>query len=116
MNQAHDRTDDTDGRRITAHALKDFGSFDVAAFLGVEIHFENAANRFRFSAVHQQLQAFARVIVGFGVGHPFQAQQAFLACSEAPVDDTIDATGQIDTRRKQNPRQNLHGTLEGAHW
>ena len=37
MNQAHHRTDDADGRRVAAHAFEDFGRFDVAGFLGVEI-------------------------------------------------------------------------------
>ncbi|MNX95079.1 hypothetical protein D3C86_1273350 [compost metagenome] len=115
MNQAHHRTDDADGRRIAAHAFEDFGGFDVAAFLGVEIHFQDAADRFRFGTVHQQLQAFTRVAVGFGVGNAFQAEQAFLARGQAPVDDAIDAAGQVDAWRKQDPRQDLHGALESAH-
>ncbi|MNF94566.1 hypothetical protein D3C84_772800 [compost metagenome] len=115
MNQAHDRTDDADGRRVTAHAFEDFGRFDVAAFLGVEVHFQNAADRFRLGAVNQQLQTFARVVVGLGVGDAFKAQQAFLAGGQAPVHHAVDATGQIDTGREQDPGEDLHGALEGAH-
>lgn len=51
----------------------------------------------------------------FGIGHPFQPQQAFLARSQAPVHHTIDTASQVDTRREQNPDQHLHGTLESAH-
>ncbi|MNT30376.1 hypothetical protein D3C72_1661660 [compost metagenome] len=115
MNQAHHRTDDADSRRVTAHAFEDLRSFDIAAFLGVEIHLENAANRFRLGAVDQQLQAFARVVVGLGVGDAFKAQQAFLAGGQAPVHHAVDATGQVDTGREQDPGEDLHGALEGAH-
>ncbi|MNE52954.1 hypothetical protein D3C80_1476530 [compost metagenome] len=115
MNQAHHCTDDADGRRVTAHAFEDLGRFDIAAFLGVEIHFQNAADRLRFGAVDQQLQAFAGVIVRLGVGDTFKTQQAFLAGSQAPVHHAIDATGQVDARREQDPGEDLHGALEGAH-
>ncbi|MNH24999.1 hypothetical protein D3C79_849600 [compost metagenome] len=115
MNQAHDRTDDTDGRRIAAHALEHLGSLDIAAFLGVEIHFEDAADGFRFGTVDQQLQALARVRIGLGIGHAFQAQQAFLACGHTPVDHPVDTASQVDTRRKKNPAHDLQRPLEGTH-
>jgi len=61
------------------------------------------------------LQALARVVVRFGIGDAFQAEQAFLARGEAPVDHAVDAAGQIHPWRKQDPGENLHGALEGAH-
>ncbi|MNN61120.1 hypothetical protein D3C81_1763400 [compost metagenome] len=59
------------------------------------------------------MQAFARIGVGLAIGHPFQAQQAFLARRQAPVDHPVDTARQVDAGRKEDPAQNLQGTLEG---
>ncbi|MOA45652.1 hypothetical protein D3C78_1680680 [compost metagenome] len=61
------------------------------------------------------MQAFACVVVGLGIGNAFEAKQAFLACRQTPVHHAIDTTGEVDARWKQDPRQNLHRTLESAH-
>ncbi len=115
MNQAHDCADDTHGRRVAAHAFEYFRSLNIAGFLSDEIHFENAANRCRLGTIDQQLQTFAGITVGLGIGYGFQTQQALFAGSHAPADDPVDTTGQVDTWRENDPVDDLHGTHERAH-
>ena len=115
MNQAHNRADDADGRRVATHALENLGRLSIACFLGHEVHFQNAPNRFGFSTVDQQLQAFARIGIGFPVGDGFKPEQPFLACNQAPVDDTVNPTRQIDAWREQNPANNLQGSHKRTH-
>ncbi|MOA01105.1 hypothetical protein D3C78_1204930 [compost metagenome] len=112
MDQAHHRTDDTDGRRIATHAFEHLGSLDIAAFLGEKIDFEDTANGLGLSAVDQQLQALAGIRVGLAIGHTLQAQQAFLACGQAPVHHPVDTASQVNPWREDDPAQDLQGTLE----
>lgn len=89
VNQAHHRTDDAHGRCIAAHAFEYFGCLNIAGFLSDEVHFEDAANGRRFGTVDQQLQAFAGITVGLGIGHGLQTKQAFLAGRHAPANDPV---------------------------
>ncbi len=108
MDQPHHRTDDSDGRRVAAHALVDLGGAQVAALLGIEINLENAADHLRLGAVDQQLQAFARVRIGLGLGDGLEAEQPLLACRVAPGGHHENAARQIDARRKEDPAADAH--------
>ncbi len=115
MDQPHYCTDDADGGRVPAHAFEHLGCADITAFLGIEIDLKDAADHFRLGTIHQQLQPFARVGVGFGFSDRLESQQALLARGIAPVGDAADAACQIDARRHDDPTENCHGAHEHRH-
>lgn len=115
MDQAHYRADDADGRRIAAHALEHLGGLQVATFLGEQVDLEDAADDFRLGAVHQQLQALARIGIGLRIGDALQAEQAFLARGHAPGDDPVDSPGKILARREEHPAEHAQAALEHVH-
>ena len=112
MNQTHDRANDADGGRVATHALVDLGRHQVSVFTVDQLHFKNAAQRLRLTAVDQQLQALASKGVGLQIGQRFQPKQTFLAGNGAPVDNLGDTFSQTIGRRKDNPAQDHQSAFE----
>ena len=103
MDESHDRTDDADGGRVAAHALKYLGCLEIVLFTGIHFHLQGVSQVLRLAAVDQHLHTLADKGVGFIIGYRFQPQQPLLACDIAPADQLLDGRGHIQSGRYEDP-------------
>ena len=80
-------------RRIHAHGLEHLGGLGIEMLHGVQFDFHAGADRIRFTAVDQRLQALLQEVVLFALHRGLEAEQALLARDVAPFDDLLDHRG-----------------------
>ena len=112
MNQAHDRTNDTDSRGIPAHALVHLGRHQIVILTGQQVDLKNTAQGLRLAAVHQQLQSLASENIALQFGNLLKPEQTFLAGDRAPLNDLADALLQAIARRDEDPARDYQRALE----
>src|SRR3569833_2213119 len=109
--EAENRTDDTEGGRVDAHALKYFGGRRISMLAHVEIDVHDAADVVRLGAVYHQLQGLLHEVILLPVDHRLESEQALLAGDVAPLDHLGNQQAAVAHRRTHHPGEYLQCAL-----
>src|SRR6185312_3737450 len=109
--EPENRADDTERRRIDAHALEHFRPESIGVLARVELDFHDAANDVGLAAVDDQLQRLAHESVFLLAEQRLEPEQTLLAGDVAPLDHLLNELLRIERRRLHGPRQDREGVL-----
>ena len=112
--KAENGPQNADGRRITASSFPNPGGEFHFLFERIDLDFEHFAQTFGFGTVDEQLQAFAREVVGQLLDDGVERQQSFAARDVTPAGDLVDQALLVDHRRQPDPFGHAQTAHEGA--